>query len=161
MPGPFGPSPTDRAVAAQMKNAPIIQKTMFAKRTARECSANSPTLIQAAQAAWTQNNAHGRSQALFRLPLLTDCCSLPSAILRIQPRSQGGCAKLLANQMGDLQTLMDMSYVDNSCTIEDMGTIHGGSLSILTRFFGAGNFDIPFLGRKERLALGKYSSSLQ
>ena len=53
----------------------------------------------------------GNWDSLFRPVLLVDCCSLFSEILRIQPRSEGKCAKLLLNHLRDPQALIATSYI--------------------------------------------------
>ena len=158
LPDPYGPSPTDQEVTAQMKTSPLEKQTMFMKCTACQTSINAHQIILAASKEWTQCNHRRASLILFRPLVLTDCCSLFSAILRSRPRSQDKCAKLLMNQLRDLQTLIDMSYIDNSCNLGDMETKHAASLNILTQFFSTGKFVISFLGRKARSTLTKHTA---
>ena len=62
------------------------------------------------------------------------------------------------NQLRDLQTRIDMPYVDNSCNLGDIDTKHAGPLAILPKFFGAGRFASSFLGRGARLQLAQKAS---
>ena len=87
---------------------------MFTKRTACQATQNCRQLILTADKEWSHRQCGNIHKTLLRPLLLTDCCSLFSAIMRIRPMSQGKCAKLLMNQLRDLQTLIDMSSVDNS-----------------------------------------------
>ena len=140
VPDPFSPTPTDREVPAQVQTLRMNKQTMPAKRTACQTVRNSHQLILAAIKDWPLRHCGKIARTLFRPLLLTDCCSLLSAILRIHPRSQDKCAKLLTNQLRDLQTLIDMSFADDSCNLGDMGTKHDASLNILTKFSPLGSF---------------------
>ena len=153
IPDPFGPSPTDQEVAAQMSEKPFNKQVMFTKCANCETSLNLSQLIFKASQDWKSRHGEQKPFTLFRPLLLTDCCSLFSAILRMQPQSQDKCAKLLMNQLRDLQSLIDMSFVDNTCNLGDMETKHAASLNILTLFFATGKFIISFLGRKARMNL--------
>ena len=155
LPDPFGPSPTDREVQTQIQTAPLTKQTQFVVCHHCQTSIELHHLITAAHQYWTEKATKNLPRSLFRPLLLTDCCSLFSAILRIQPRSQDKCAKLVMNQLRDLQSLIDMSFVDNSCNLGDMETKHAGSLNILTEFFATGKFIISFLGRKARTKMIK------
>ena len=53
----------------------------------------------------------GNWGSLFRPLLLVGCCSYFSEILRIQPRTEGKCAKLLLNHLRDPQALIATSYI--------------------------------------------------
>ena len=86
---------------------------------------------------------------LFNPLLLVDCCSLFCAILRIQPRSDDLCAKLMANRLRDLQTMLPISPIDASENLGDMETKRAGSLTILSKFMIAGLFSLSFMGRKQ------------
>ena len=130
-------------------------QTMFAKRTTCQKSQNFHHLILMAQKNWTHRRGEGEPETLFQPLLLTDCGSLFSAIVRIQPLSQGKCAGLFMNQLRDLQTLIDMSFAVISCNLGDVGAKHAASLNILTHFFATWEFIISFLGRKARLQLEK------
>ena len=52
--------------------------------------------------------------------------SLYSAILRIHPKSQDKCARLVTNQLRDLQALRDISFVDAACNLGDIETKRAG-----------------------------------
>ena len=166
LPDPFGQSPTDQEVACQRKlddkthhlhlntcrnwlhTSPVAQLILEAEKSARESPTRPPP-------------------ALFRPLLLSGRLSLFCAILRIRPKSQGKCGKLVMNQLRDLQSLIDLSPVDPICNLGAISTKHAGSMGNLTRFSGAGNLRISVLGRKARLLfwpfysvrVGSYSSA--
>ena len=101
------------------------------------------------------HEAGGRPlMTLFRYLLLTDSCSLFSAILRIQHRPQDKCAKLAMGRLRALQTLIDLSYVDNSYKSGDIETKNAGSLNITTQYSGAGRCAKSYRGRMAPKALG-------
>ena len=88
----------------------------------------------------------GNWDSIFRPLLLVECCSLFSEILRIQPRSEGKCAKLLLNHLRGPKALIATSYIgapDESAKYRK----RTGSQSILARFLLAGKFSLSFLGR--------------
>ena len=106
-------------------------------------------LILAAQIP-SQQKSGKTIYCLFRPLLLTDCGSLYSAILRIQPKSKDNCSKLIMNQLRDMQSLMDMSFIDATCNLGDMETKHAAPLNTLALFSPTGMLLISFLGRKAR-----------
>ena len=151
LPDPFGPSPSDAEVRWQCDSA--LKKKHVYQSSCLSCDCHIPTalLIHHAHSHMAQSEKMTTTaQLLFRPLLLTDCCSLYSSILRIQPRSQDKCAKLILNQIRDLQTVLDISFVDNTCNLGDVETKHAGSLGILSLFLSSGHFHISFLGRKAR-----------
>ena len=160
LPDPFGPAPTDAEVKWQRKSNSF--KSNVHQSYCSSCETSMPTALIISQATEIVLNASSREKApalLFRPLVLTDCCSLYSAILRIQPRSQDKCAKLILNQLRDLQTVLDISFVDNSCNLGDVETKHAVSLGILTLFMTDGHFQISFLGRNARKEAQKWTSS--
>ena len=153
LPNPFGLAPTDQEVTAQCRSD--LKATMNNHYHCRFCqqSVSRATIMYAAADRRDQIEKTVTAPDLFRPLLLTDCCSLFSAILRIQPRSLDKCAKLVMNQLRDMQTLMDISFIDATCNLGDIETKHAGSLGILSLFFSTGKFVISFLGRKARQEL--------
>ena len=87
---------------------------------------------------------------LFKPMLLTDCCSLFSSILRMQPNAQERCSRIIMAHLRDLQSLLSISFADASTNLGDVGTKHGGNNNILQKFMKTGRFTISFVGRKER-----------
>ena len=71
---------------------------------------------------------------LFRPLLLTDCCSLFSSILRMQPNAHERCSRIILAHLRDLQKLLPISFVDASVNIGDAGAKHGGILRYYTNF---------------------------
>ena len=155
MPDPFGPAPTDKEVPPHVQSSALKQQTTFVKCATCQTTQDCQQLILMARKNWARRQCGSVPRTLFRPFLITDCCSLCSAILRAQPRPQDKCAKLLTNQLRDLSTLIDMSFAGNSCNLGDMETKHAASLNIPTQFFANGKFIISFLGRRGRLQLGK------
>ena len=82
--------------------------------------------------------------------LLTDCCSLFSSILRLQPNSQERCSRIIMAHLRDLQSLLTISFADASVNLSDVGAKHGGNNNILRKFLKTGRFIISFVGRKAR-----------
>ena len=152
LPDPFGPSPTDEEVSNHCKKSSQSKSTLLTSCSYCKTSIPLEHLLHFASKQ-TLDSPPSKPFILFRPLLLTDCCSLFSAILRLQPKSQDKCAKLIMNQLRDLQSLLDVSFIDNSCNLGDIETKHAGSLTILTRFFSTGLFDISFLGRKAQAQL--------
>ena len=152
LPGPFGQSPTDQEVTAQCQiDLKEVNPSNYHCHSCQITAARS-TIIYAAAERRDQQQGH-RALTLSKPLLLTDCCSLYSSILRIQPRSLDKCAKLIMNQLRDLQESIDISFVDATCNLGDIETKRAGPLSILSLFFPTGEFVISFLGRKARQAL--------
>lgn len=154
IPDPFGPSPTgqNKSGRASITTASESTDSVRKMRYLPDYS-ESTQFYNGRKRRLEATEGRAETDHIFRPLLLTGCCSLFSAILRIQPLSQGKCAKLVMNQLRDLQTLIDISFVGNSCNLGDMETNHAGSLNVLTQFFAAGEFLISFLGRKARKAL--------
>ena len=71
----------------------------------------------------------------------------------IHPRPQCKCAKLIPNQLRDLQVALNLAFVDNSCNLGDVEAKHAVSIGILTKFLASAYFKISFLGRKARKQL--------
>ena len=86
---------------------------------------------------------------LFKPLLLTDCCSLFSSILKMQPNANERCSRIILAHLRDLQALITISFVDASVNIGDSGTKHGGNTTLLYDFLSTGRFTISFVGRKE------------
>ena len=139
-------------------NAELItqKRNIFAtSRPSCQSQMSSATLVMDS-AEW--NNRHfspdKHEPALLFRPLgLTDCCSLYSAIMRIQPRPQDRCDKLILNHIRGLRRCLDLSFADNACNLCDVETKHEGSLGILSHFMSTGVFGISSWGeRHERAA---------
>ena len=92
---------------------------------------------------------------MFRPLLLTNCCSLFSSILRMQPNANERCARIILAHLRDLQALITISSVDASVNIGGAGTKHGGSTVLLYEFLKTGRFTISFVGRKEAMRAKK------
>ena len=91
-----------------------------------------------------------KNNDLFKPMLLTDCCSLLSSILRMQPNAQERCSRIILAHLRDLQSLLSISFIDATVNIGDVGTKHGWGNTILRQFMKSGRFDISFVGRKAR-----------
>ena len=150
LPDPFGQSPTDQEVDELVRQD--VGTANYRQYHCHHCQVgvDATALIYAAKQERERRTLEPTT-SLFKPLLLTDCCSLFSAILRIQPRSLDKCAKITMNQLRDMQEMLDISFVDATCNLGDIETKHAGSLSLLSRFFGAGRFVISFLGRKARM----------
>ena len=86
---------------------------------------------------------------LFRPLLSTDCCSLFSSILRMQPNAQERCSRIILSHLRGLQKLLAISFVDASANSGDAGAKHGGNTALLYGFLRSRRFTISFVGRKE------------
>ena len=87
-------------------------------------------------------------RGLYKPTLLTDCCILFSSIPRMQPNAQERCSGIILAHLRDLQPILNISSIDATVNLGDVGTKHGGSNSILRKFMIAGRFGISFVGRK-------------
>ena len=105
------------------------------------------------------DNGWKKLPALSEPILLIDSCSLFTAVLRIQPRSDDKCAKITPNHLRDLQKLLRISYIDAPTNLADAETKHGGSSDILSKFMIAGRFDVSFVGRRHVGEMKKSSGS--
>ena len=124
-----------------MSKRRIFTASFFSCQT----SVSSATLIMAASA-WRQETAPSDDPIpglLIRHLVLTDCCSLFRAILRIQPKSTDSCAKLILNQLRDFRHCLHLPSADNTCSLGDVETKHDGSMGILSHFMATGPFEIP------------------
>ena len=79
-----------------------------------------------------ETNVGVPDQILYLPIFLTDSCSLYTAILRIQPRSEDRCAKIILNYLRDLQSLLRISYIDAPTNLAEVETKHTGPLNILS-----------------------------
>ena len=84
---------------------------------------------------------------LFKPLILTDCCSLFSSVIRLQPCTQERCSRILIAYIRDLQSLYTFSFIDSGTNLGDINTKHAGSLTILSDFFATGKFTLSFIGR--------------
>ena len=91
-----------------------------------------------------------RPAILFHPMVLTDCCSLYSAILRLQPKTVERCTRITLAFLRDSLEIVAFSYIDATVNIGDVGTKHAGSLGILDHFLDTGRFTLSFVGRKKR-----------
>ena len=82
--------------------------------------------------------------------LLTDCCSLFSIILRMQPNAQERRSGVILAHFRDIQSLLSIGFIDATVNLIDVGTKHGGNNTILHKFTPAGRFGISSVGRKAR-----------
>ena len=90
------------------------------------------------------------SAHLFRPILLTDCCSLFSAILNLQPKSVEKRGKIILNHIRDVKSLITISFIDATCNLADIATMRAANLNILDRFSPRCRFAISPMGRKRR-----------
>ena len=90
---------------------------------------------------------------LFHPLVLTDCCSLYSSMLRLQPKTTERCTRITLGFLRDSMKLVAFSFIDAGVNIGDVGTKHAGSLGILDRYLATCRFTLSFLGRKQRRAL--------
>ena len=145
LPDPFAPPPAGAQARWQCSGA--SDKAHVYQSHRRSCDYHIPTALLLAHAASSRDayNSAGRksvSALLFRLLVLTDCCSLYRLAMRIHPTSQGKCAKLALNQLRRLREVPDISIAGNSRNLGAMQ--RAGPLNILTLFLGAGRFRISF-----------------
>ena len=90
---------------------------------------------------------------LFHPLVLTDCCSLYSSMLRLQPKTTERCTRITLGFLRDSMKLVAFSFIDAGVNLGDVGTKHAGSLGILDRYLATCRFTLSFLGRKQRRAL--------
>ena len=89
------------------------------------------------------------SNHLFKPIVLTDCCSLFSCVIRLQPNTQERCSRISIAYLRDLQSLITFSFIDGETNLGDVNTKHAGSLALLEAFFQTGLFDLSFIGRQQ------------
>ena len=89
------------------------------------------------------------SNHLFKPIVLTDCCSLFSCVIRLQPSTQERCSRILIAYLRDLQSLITFSFIDGETNLGDVNTKHAGSLALLAAFFQTGLFNLSFIGRQQ------------
>ena len=90
---------------------------------------------------------------LFHPLVLTDCCSIYSSMLRLQPKATERCARITLGFLRDSMKLLAFSFIDAGANLGDVGTKHAGSIGILDHFLATGRFALSFVGRKERKAM--------
>ena len=90
---------------------------------------------------------------LFHPLVLTDCCSLYSSMLRLQPKATERCTRITLGFLRDSMKLIAFSFVDAGVNLGDVGTKHAGSLGILDHFLATGRFSLSFMRRKQRKAI--------
>ena len=66
--------------------------------------------------------------ALQKLLLLTDCCSLFSITIRMQPVANERCARISIAHLRDLQALLAIGFADSAPKLGDVGAQHDGRL---------------------------------
>ena len=91
-----------------------------------------------------------RPAVLFHPMILTDCCSLYGAILRLQPKTVERRTRITLAFLRDSLQIIAFSYIDATVNLGDVGTKHAGSLGILGHFLKTGRFTLSFVGRKKR-----------
>ena len=157
--GPFAESPSDSQLKADRlfwtnledQWNPAIklshEDVLWNYSKCESCQVNFP--LQTAEKNHQAEMAHGKIDfILFRPLLLTDCCSLYSSILRMQPNANERCARIILAHLRDLQSLLTISFLDATANLGDVGTKHGGNKSLLLDFLLTGRFVISFAGRK-------------
>ena len=95
-------------------------------------------------------NMNRQSAILFHPMILTDCCSLYGAILRLQPKTTERCARITLAFLRGALRITAFSYIDATVNLGDVGANHAGSLGILGQFLKTGRFALSFVGRKKR-----------
>ena len=91
-----------------------------------------------------------RPDALFHPMVMTDCCILYGAILRLQPKTFGRCDRIAMAFLRDALHMIAFSYVDAAANLGDVGAKHAGSLGIMGLFLKTGRLKLPLAGRKKR-----------
>ena len=153
MQNPFAKSPTDEQVSRDLH---LPQHLIQKPGKNIEMQRRSETLTDIRNPARELSVAD--DNCLFLPILLTDSGSLYTAILRIQPRSEDRCAKIILNYLRDLQSLLRISYIDAPANLADVETKHAGSLDILAKFLISGMFTLSFVGRRK---IGEMKMSVQ
>ena len=110
--------------------------------TSEKAKCENPTIAESV--------SEDESPELFKPILLTDCCSMFSSILRMQPNAQERCSRIILAHLRDLQSLLSISFIDATVNLGDVQTKHGGNNTILHKFMTTGRFEISFVGRKAR-----------
>ena len=88
----------------------------------------------------------GKRDFILAKPLfLTDCCSLHSSILRMKPNANERCARIILAHLRDLQALLEISSLDASSNLGDVGAKNGWNNSLLLDFPATGGFAISFV----------------
>ena len=88
---------------------------------------------------------------LFHPMILTDCCSLYGAILRLKPKTVDRCTRITLAFLRDALGIVAFSYVDATVNPGDVGAKRAGSLGVLDRFVKTGRTALSFMERKERM----------
>ena len=89
--------------------------------------------------------------------ILTDCCSLYGAILRLQPKTTERCTRATLAFLRDSLQITAFSYIDATVNLGDVGTKHAGSLGILDHFLKTGRFTLVC---REKEAIAKDELSI-
>ena len=87
---------------------------------------------------------------LFKPLVLTDCCSLFSCVIKLQPTCLERCSRILIAYLRDLQSLITFSFIDGGTNLGDVNTKHAGSLTLLADYFRTGRFILSFIGRPKK-----------
>ena len=94
--------------------------------------------------------ATDQPEILLHPMVITDCCSLYGAILRLQPKTTERCARITLAFLRDALNLAAFSFVDATVNLGDVGTKHAGSLGILDHFLKTCRFTLSLSSRKGR-----------
>ena len=166
---PFRPAPTNEEVQAETKNHymtslatmfhtlnPLLQPTtQFFQSHCHNCNHTcqiSTFCFDEIEKFDTFLAEAIKSHApiLFHPMILTDCCSLYSSMLRLQPKTAERCTRIALGFLRDSMKLIAFSFIDAGVNLGDVGTKHAGSLGILDSFLSTGRFTLSFVGRKQR-----------
>ena len=82
--------------------------------------------------------------------VLTDCCSLYGAILRLQQKTTERSARITLAFLRDALKLVVFSFADATVDLGDVGAKHAESLGIIDHFPKTRRFALSFVGREER-----------
>ena len=119
-------------------------------KVSRKLSTLSTDMLDSSQNEKFRTVLFQKHAILFHPLILTDCCSLYSAILRLQPKTVERCTRITLAFLRDALDIIAFSYIDATVNIGDVGTRHAGNLGILDQFLKTGRFTLSFAGRKKR-----------
>ena len=122
LPDPLVPPPTDDEVKWQCEGGNPKRHISWSPCTSCRSSMSSASLILAAEDFRNRRimPSNAAPALLFRPLVLADCCSLYSAVLRIQPTSQEKCAKLIPNRLRGFRRSLDLAFAENARKLGDV-----------------------------------------
>ena len=97
----------------------------------------------------------------FRLVNLTDCASVYSSVLSLNPKTVGELTKINLSYIRDAVSNGVLSFVDACANLADLGTRNTGNSKIFTSFCRTGRFSISFVGRQGAKLLRNSKNSLE